>query len=62
VASLGGFQGVDLPGFFFDGSLEVGSHIAVPSTPFGFWVGKDGAILTGGKFLDFLAASTLLNN
>lgn len=59
---LGGLEGVYLPGFFLDGSLEVGSHIAVPYTPFGFGLGKDGAILTGGKFFDLLAVSTLLND
>ena len=40
----------------------MGSHIAVPYTPFGLRIRKDGAILTGGEFLDFLAVSTLFDN
>jgi hypothetical protein len=46
----------------FGGYLKVGSHVAVPCPPFGWRIREYGAILSGGKFLDLLAALTLLDN
>ena len=61
-STLGGLQGVQFSVFFPLNDLYMAGHVAVSDTPFDGGVRETDAIFTGGKFLDFLAAFTLLTN
>lgn len=60
--AFGCLQGVQLSISFIAGFLQVCCHAAFPEAPFGGRVRKDEAVIAGGKFLNFLAAFTLLND
>jgi len=59
-AALRGLQGIHLFAFRPCSSLNVRGHVAGPETPFSTGFRKAYAVSTGRKFLDFLAAFTLI--
>ena len=61
-SALGGLQGIQFSICFPLSDLYMAGHVAVPDAPSDGWIRETDTIFSGGKFLDFLAAFTLLFN